>query len=128
MNTAQIKGGAIYIEIGIRPSIIVGNYSKLLLFNNSAFQGGALYTMPSLFMIIFEHQSSIQFINNTASDDGGAVYSLSSKPCIFLITDYSAEISFIGNHAQRGVGHHMYGASIRDLSCGGEHTSYIEQG
>ena len=34
-----------------------------------------------------------------------------------MITDYSAKISFTGNYAQRGVGHHMYGASIRDDSC-----------
>jgi predicted outer membrane repeat protein len=33
-NSAQVKGGAIYIEAGIRSSITVGNYSKLLLFNN----------------------------------------------------------------------------------------------
>ena len=117
MNTAQIKGGAIYIETGINLSIIVGSYSNLLLLNNSAFQGGALYTIPSLFMITVGYQSSIQFTNNTASDVGGAVYSQSSIPCIFMITDYSAEISFIGNHAQRGVGHHMYGASVRDISC-----------
>ena len=63
------------------------------------------------------YQSSIQFINNTAFDVGGAVYSQSSQPCIFMITDYSAKISFIGNHAQHGVGHHMYGASVRDDSC-----------
>ena len=33
-----------------------------------------------------------------------------------MITDYSAKISFTGNYAQRGVGHHMYGVSIRDIS------------
>ena len=37
MNSAQVKGGALYIEAGVRPTIIVDNYSKLLLFNNSAF-------------------------------------------------------------------------------------------
>ena len=114
-----MKGGAIYIEAGVRPSIVAGNYSKLFFFNNSAFQGGALYSiMPSLLITTVGYQSSIQFINNTAFDVGGAVYSQSSQPCIFMITDYSAKISFTGNHAQHGVGHHMYGASVRDYnSC-----------
>ena len=95
MNSAQVKGGAINIETGVHPAIIVGNYSKLLFFNNSAFQGGALYSiMPSLLMTTVGYQSSIQFINNTAFDVGGAVYSQSSLPCIFMITDYSAKISF----------------------------------
>ena len=121
VNFAQVKGGAILIEAGIRPSIIVSNYAKLLLFNNSAFQGGALYsTMPSLLMATVGYQSSIQFINNTAFDVGGAVYSQSSQPCIFTIRDYSAEVSFIGNCAQHGVGQHMYGASVRDSSCSRE--------
>ena len=99
MNSAQVKGGAIHIEVGVRPSIIVGNYSKLLFFNNSAFQGGALYnTMPSLSMTTVEYHSSIQFVNNTAFDVGGVVYSQSSQPCIFMITDYSARISFTRNY------------------------------
>ena len=91
-NSAQVNGGAIYnIEAGVCPSIIVGNYSKLLFFNNTAFQGGALYSiMPSLLVTTVGYQSSIQFINNTAFDVGGAVYSQSSYPCIFMITDYSA--------------------------------------
>ena len=92
-NSAQVSGGAIYIEAGVHPSIIVGNYSKLFFFNNSAFQGGALYsTIPSLLVTTVGYQSSIQFINNTAFDVGGAVYSQSSPPCIFMITDYSAKI------------------------------------
>ena len=100
-----MKGGAIFIEEGIHPSIIVGNYAKLLFFNNSAFQGGVLYSsMPSLLMATVGYQLSIQFINNTAFDVGGAVYSQSSQPCIFMITDYSAKVSFIRNDAQRGVG------------------------
>ena len=48
-NTAQLQGGAIYIESGVCSSIIVDNSAKLLLFNNSAFQGGALYVIPSSF-------------------------------------------------------------------------------
>ena len=105
MNSAKRRGGAIYIEVGVHPTIIVGNYSKLLFFNNYAFQGGALYSrMPSLLVATVEHQSSIQFINNTAFDVGGAVYSQSSLPCIFTIIDYSTKISFIRNSAQRGVG------------------------
>ena len=130
MNSAQLKGGAIYIQYGAHPFIIISNYSKLLLFNNSAFQGGALYSiMPSLLMITVGYQSSIQFINNTAFDVGGAVYSQSSYPCIFMITDYSAKISFTGNYAQRGVGHHMYGASVRDTSCSAQFIELLnEQG
>ena len=127
MNSAKRRGGAIYIEVGVNLTIIVGNYSKLLFLNNSAFQGGALYSrMPSLLLATAGYQSSIQFINNTAFDVGGAVYSQSSLPCIFTITDYSTKISFIRNSAQRGVGHHMYGASVRDLSCSQEYVN--EQG
>ena len=130
MNSAQVRGGAIYIKTGVQSSIIVGNYSKLLFFNNSAFQGGALYSsMPSLLMITVGYQSSIQFINNTAFDVGGAVYSQSSLPCIFMITEYSAKISFTGNNAQCGVGHHMYGASVRDKSCSSGFMDFLnEQG
>ena len=92
MNYAELRGGAICIYAGVRSAIIVGNYSKLLFFNNSAFQGGALYSiMPSLLMTTVGYQSSIQFINNTAFDVGGAVYSQSSQPCIFMITDYSVK-------------------------------------
>ena len=129
-NLAQVKGGAIYIEAGVHPAIIVGNYSKLLIFNNSAFQGGALYsTMPSLLMTTVGYQSSIQFINNTAFDVGGAAYSQSSLPCIFMITDYSAKVSFITNYAQYGIGHHIYGASVRDYSCSRGFIGYVnEQG
>ena len=130
MNSAQVNGGAICIDGGVRPAIIVGNYSKLFLFNNSAFQGGALYSsMPSLLITTVGYQSSIQFINNTAFDVGGAVYSQSSQPCIFMITDYSAKMSFTGNNAQRGVGHHMYGASVRDDSCSSGPIYFVnEQG
>ena len=123
-NTAQLQGGAIYIESGIRSSIIVDYCAKLLLFNNSAFQGGALYIIPSSFAIKVGYQSSVQFINNTALDVGGAVYSemQSAAPCLFMVTDYSAELSFIGNHAHRSVGHHMYGTSARDGKCDEEHV------
>ena len=85
MNTAQLQGGAIHTSSGVHPAIIVGNYSNLLLLNNSACQGGALFTMLSSFMITAGYQSSIQFINNTALEVGGAVYSLSSIPCILFI-------------------------------------------
>ena len=87
MYIAQDKGGAMFIETGIHPSIIIDNSSRLLLFDNSAFQGGALYIMPSSFMIIVGYQSSIQFINNLAFDVGGAVYSLSAS-CTLYIHDH----------------------------------------
>ena len=131
MNSAEVNGGAIYMEKGVRPAIVVGNYSKLFFFNNSAFQGGALYNIiPSLLVITVGYQSSIQFINNTAFDVGGAVYSQYLPPCIFMVTDYSAKISFTRNYAVRGVGRHMYGASIRDfISCTSGFISVVnEQG
>ena len=85
--------------------------------------------MPSLLVATVGYQSSIQFINNTAFDVGGVVYSQSSQPCIFMITDYSAKISFTGNYAQHGVGHHMYGASVRDASCSAQFIDFLnEQG
>ena len=128
MNFAQLQGGAIYIQSHVCPSIIVNNYSKLFFFNNSAFRGGALYSiMPSLLMTTVGYQSSIQFINNTALDVGGAVYSQSTQPCIFMITDYSAKISFTGNYAQRGIGHHMYGASVRDDSCSAQFITLVNK-
>ena len=83
--------------------------------------------MPSLLVATVGYQSSIQFINNTAFDVGGAVYSQSSYPCIFMITDYSAKISFTGNCAQRGVGHNMYGASIRDYTCARKFISFVNK-
>ena len=71
-------------------------------------------------------QSSIQFVNNIAFDVGGAVYSSLqiASPCIFLITDYSAQISFIGNHANHGIGHHMYGTSTRGSKCDEFHIKH----
>ena len=61
-NSAQIGGGMVYIEAGVNSFIIVDNSTKLLLFNNSAFQGGAFYVVPSSFVIIVGYQSSIQLI------------------------------------------------------------------
>ena len=118
-NTAQIRGGAIYIESGVHSSIIVDKSAKILFFNNSAFQGGALYVIRSSFAIKVGHQLSVQFINNTAFDVGGAVYSEMqlNAPCMFMVTDYSAELSFTGNYANCSVGHHMYGISVRDYKC-----------
>ena len=123
MNTAQVQGGAIYVESGDSFSVNVDSSAKLFFFNNSAFQGGALYVVPSSFTIKVGYQSIIQFVNNTAFDVGGAVYSemQSAAPCMFMVTDYSAEISFIGNHANHSVGHHMYGTSVKDYKCDKEH-------
>ena len=128
-NTAQVQGGAIYIESGVSSSIIVDNSAKLLFFNNSAFQGGALYVIPSSFAIKVEYQSSVQFINNTAFGVGGAVYSemQSAAPCLFMATDYSAELSFIGNYAHRSIGHHMYGTSVRDVKCNKRDIQYANK-
>ena len=128
-NTAQVQGGAIYIESGVPSSIIVDNSAKLHFFNNSAFQGGALYVIPSSFAIKVGYQSSVQFINNTAFDIGGAVYSemQSAAPCLFMVTDYSAGLSFIGNYAHRSVGHHMYGTSVRYEKCDHGHTQYANK-
>ena len=119
MNIAHVQGGAIFIESGVCSSIILDNSAELLLSHNSAFQGGALYIIPSSFAIKIGYQSSVQFINNTAFDVGGAVSSemQSAVPCLFMVTDYSAELSFIGNYANRSIGHHMYGTSVRDYRC-----------
>ena len=57
---------------------------------------------------------------------GGAVYAemQSVAPCLFVVTDYSAEISFIGNFAKKLIGqHNMYGTSFRDRRCH-EMTNY----
>ena len=58
-------------------------------------------------------------MNNTATDVGGVVYSelQPALPCMFLITNKSAEISFVGNSANRGIGHHIYGTSTRNSKC-----------
>ena len=97
MNTAQIQGGAIYIESGVSSSIIVGDSANLLLLNNSAFQGGALYIILSSFTITVGYQSSFQFTNNTAVDVGGAVCAetQSAAPCLFMVTDYSTLLKYI---------------------------------
>ena len=123
MNMAQTKGGALYIEAGVHSSIIVGASANLLLSKNSAFQGGALYVATSSFAITVSSLSRIQFVNNTASDVGGGVYTetQSEAPCLFLITDYSAAITFIGNHANHSIGHHMYGTSVRGDRCDQQH-------
>ena len=47
----------------------------------------------------------------------------SAAPCMFMVTDYSAEISFSRNSAQLGVGHHMYGTSARDSKCNYKHIN-----
>ena len=124
-NIAQIQGGAICIKAGIHSSVIVGDYGNLLV-NNSAFQGGTLYVVPSSFAIEVGYQSSINFVNNTAVNVGGAVYAelQAAAPCLFMITDYSAKISFIGNYAQLGIGNHMYGTSMRADECDAEHTEW----
>ena len=124
-NAAQLQGGAIFIETGVRSSIIVDNSAKLLFFHNYAFQGGALYVIQSSFTIKVGYQSSVQFIDNRALnfDVGGAVYSeiQPAAPCLFMVTDYSAELSFIQNHAHRNVGHHMYGTSVKSDKCDQDH-------
>ena len=131
MNTAIIIGGAFFIEFesSVRSSIIVEDNAKLLFLNNSAFQGGALYIIPSSFSIKLGRQSSIQFINNSVFDVGGAVYCemQSAEPCIFLVTDYSAEMVFSGNYANDGIGHHMYGTSIRADKCDKDHIEQINK-
>ena len=126
-NAAHTQGGAIYVESVIHSSIVVDNFSRLLFFNNFAFQGGALFFVPSSFTVEVRYHSSIRFINNTAHDVGGAVYAdvQSAAPCLFMVTDYSAEISFIGNHANSGIGLHMYGTSVRSDKCDKWHISLI---
>ena len=125
-NNAHVEGGAIHIERGVPSSIIVDNFAKLLFLNNSAFRGGAFYIKPSSFAIKAGYHSSLKFVNNTALHIGGAIYCemQSAIPCTFMITDYSAEISFRGNHANGNVGHHMYGSSVRNRKCDKEHLEF----
>ena len=122
-NTAQLQGGAIFIETGNHSSIIVGNSSKLILANNSAYQGGAIYVIPSSFAIEVRYESSTEFVYNTATDVGGAVYSEveSALPCLFLVMDFSAKIAFTENTAYGSIGEHIYGSSIRQAECDGSH-------
>ena len=119
-NTAD-HGGAVFIHsiTNICSAIIVNNFAALVFANNSAFQGGALYITPSSFTIEVGLESKLKFVNNTVIDVGGAVYSelQTASPCLFLVTDYSAVISFIGNNAKRSVGHHIYGSSMRSAKC-----------
>jgi predicted outer membrane repeat protein len=125
-NNAYVEGGAIHIERGVPSSIIVDDFAELLFLNNSAFRGGALYMKPSSFAIKVGYYSSLKFVNNTALHIGGAMYSemQSAIPCAFMITDYSAEISFRGNHANGNVGHHMYGSSVRNQKCDKDHLKF----
>ena len=126
-NAAHTQGGAIYVESDIDSTVVADNFSRLVFLNNSAFQGGALSVVPSSFTVEVRYHSSIQFINNTAHDVGGAVYADAqpAAPCLFMVTDYSADISFIGNHANSGIGHHMYGTSIRSDKCDRWHTTLV---
>ena len=120
-NIAQLEGGAVYIEVANRSAstITVDNSTKLLFYDNFAFQGGALYIIPSSFAIEARFQSSIKFVTNRALDVGGAIYSKlqTAAPCVFSVNDYSAEISFTENTADRRVGHHIYGSSVRSSKC-----------
>ena len=122
-NTAQLQGGAIFIETGDHSSIIVGNFSKLIFANNSAYQGGAIFIIPSSLAVEVRFESNIEFVHNTATDVGGAVYSAveSALPCMFLITDYSAKIVFTMNTANSSIGQHIYGSSIRQAECDSSH-------
>ena len=85
--------------------------------------------MPPTFVVKVGHQSSVQFINNTASGVGRTVYAKTQPavPCLFMVTDYSAQISFIGNYANCSVGHHMYGTSIRADKCDREHMEQANE-
>ena len=131
-NTARSQGGAIYIESGVNSSIIVDNFSNLHLFNNSAFQGGALYIIDTLspsFVFKIGYKSRVEFLKNTAFDIGGGLYvkMQSTATCVFIITSYTAFISFSGNHANRNIGHHMYGASVRTDKCDKSHISFTSK-
>ena len=120
LNSALHRGGAIYIYAGVESIISVDKYANLGFYNNSAFQGGALYVIPSSYAIKVGLESSIEFANNTAVDVGGAIYAetQSAAPCLFVVTNYSAELSFIGNFAKKCIGQHIYGASVRYFRCG----------
>ena len=63
-----------------------------------------------------------------AIDVGGAVYAdmQSAAPCMFTVTDYSAEISFTRNHANSNIGHHIYGTSVRNDKCDRWHIIFAK--
>ena len=48
-----------------------------------------------------------------------------AAPCLFMVTDYSAEISlnFVGNYAS----HHMYSTSVRADKCDREHIQLVNK-
>ena len=50
-----------------------------------------------------------------------------AAPCLFMVTDYSAEISFIGNYANNYIGHHMYGTSVRADKCDRDHIQLVNK-
>ena len=122
-NLAQRQGGAVFITEINDQSIVVDNSSNLSFHNNSALQGGALYIIPTSFAIKIGSESITQFVDNTATDVGGAVYSelQRAQPCIFLTTNRTAGVSFVRNSASRGIGHHVYGTSIRSGKCDHSH-------
>jgi hypothetical protein len=129
-NSAQLEGGAMYIEVANRSAstVTVDNSTKLLFNDNSAFQGGAVYIIPSSFAIEARFQSSIEFVTNRAIDVGGAIYSelQTTAPCVFSVSDYSAKISFTENSANRSVGQHIYGSSIRSSKCDKMHILLLD--
>ena len=47
-----------------------------------------------------------------------------AAPCMFMVTDYSTQISFIENHANHGVAWspHVW-KSVRDNKCDKEHVN-----
>ena len=68
---------------------------------------------PLTFTIEVRHLSSVQFVNNKALHVGRAVYSeiQSASPCMFMVINYTAEISFVGNFAKK--------SSVLDITCMG---------
>ena len=112
-NTSLSRGGAIFHSDG--NTISVDKYSSLLFYNNSAGQGGALYMQLSG-NIRVGSDSYVEFSSNTATKYGGAIY-VNDQTCLFTFNNYSSKVLFKENLAKEGVGMHIYGASVKSISC-----------
>ena len=91
--------------------ISVDEHSTLVFRNNSARRGGALYFIQSGSLRVGS-DSYIKFSYNFAKNYGGAIYS-DDQRCPFIFSSYSSTVVFEENSANEGVGMHIYGASVK---------------
>ena len=108
-NTALTGGGAIYLRSA--SDISVDSYSTLVFHNNSARRGGALYFV-TIGNIRVGSDSYIKFSYNFAKNYGGAIY-VDDQRCPFVFSNYSSTMVFEENLADKSVGTHIYGGSVK---------------